>query len=242
MSKKVWIIFIAVVVIVFGAMIYFSGQSRLDVSGIDQSKPISASDLNGQIGDHVFGNKDSKVVLVEYGDFQCPGCGSAYPQIKVLTEKYEDEIAFVFRNFPLTTIHPNARVAAAAAEAAGKQDAYWKMHDLIFTNQSAWSDLAVNERTDFFENLANQLGLDLDKFRQDLVSESISQKIAFDLALGKQAGATSTPTFYLNGENVPQETWGDNEALEKAIRDLLTENGVDLPSEDADEEPAESAE
>src|SRR4051812_16240717 len=118
MSGKGWIIFGAICVVLFGGLVFWSGRDRVDVSSVDTNKIQPASSDSGNIGDHVFGNKDAKVVLMEYGDFQCPGCGSAHPTVKALSEKYKDQLAFVFRNFPLTSIHPNARAAAAAVETA----------------------------------------------------------------------------------------------------------------------------
>jgi protein-disulfide isomerase len=115
MSKKAWIVFVVIVVVLLGGLVYLSSRNKIDVSNVDVTTIQPASAASGNIADHVFGNSDSKVKLVEYGDFQCPGCGSVYPTLKTLSEKYQGQIAFIFRNFPLTTIHPNARAAAAAA-------------------------------------------------------------------------------------------------------------------------------
>src|SRR6478735_792882 len=104
MSTKAWIIFAAACVVLFGGLIIWSSSDNIDVSNVDANKIQPASENSGNIGDHVFGKKDSKVILFEYGDFQCPGCGAAYPTLKAVSEKYEKQLAFVFRNFPLTTI------------------------------------------------------------------------------------------------------------------------------------------
>lgn len=229
MTTKAWIIFAAVVVVLFGGLIYFSNQNRLDVSDINNAVTQQANERNGEIADHVFGKADSKVVFVEYGDFQCPGCGSAFPRIKTLTEKYEGQIAFVFRNFPITTIHPNARLAAATAEAAGLQGKYWEMHTLLYENQKAWESLGVNERGPYFESLARQLELDIAKYSSDLASDKVSQKIAFDLAVGKKAGVSGTPAFYLNGKAIEQDVWADDAKLEAAIVDELKRQGIEPP-------------
>jgi len=204
MSKVAWIIFSAVIVIILGGLVVYSRISNppVEVGSTDANSIIAASAENGQIADHVFGNPDSKVVFVEYGDFQCPSCGGAFKPIKEATEEYKDKVAFIFRNFPLTSIHPNARVAAAAAEAAGLQGKYWEMHDLLYTEQSTWSSLNGDQRTDVFVNFAGSLGLDKEKFKVALASTEVNRKILFDQAIGKKANVDATPTMYLNGEKL----------------------------------------
>jgi protein-disulfide isomerase len=229
LSKKTWIIFVAVCVVVLGGLIYLSGKNKIDVSNVDISKVQPANEQSGQIADHVFGKADSKVMLVEYGDYQCPGCGSAYPTLKALSEKYKDQMAFVFRNFPLTTIHPNARAAAATAEAAGLQGKFWEMHDRLYESQSQWQNLSGNERTDFFTGYASDLGLNVDTFKTDLSGANVNQKISFDQAVGKKAKVSATPTIYLNGKQINQDTWGDQAKFDKAIEDELKAKGVALP-------------
>lgn len=211
MSKKAWIIFIVIVVGAFGGLIAYSRfvSPSIDVSDIDTSAIQSAQDMNGTIGDHVLGNAESKVVLIEYGDFQCPSCAGAHPTVKEVMSEYEDRVAFVFRNFPLSTIHPNARAAAAAAEAAGLQGKYWEMFDLLFTNQTAWGSLDATARTQAFTGYAAQLSLDAERFASDLASSNVNKKISFDQALAKKLGVSSTPTFYLNGEPLDSETAGN---------------------------------
>ena len=211
MSKVTWIIFGAIIVLVLGGLVIYSRSTNpaLDVKTVDTNVFTTASDQNGQIADHVFGNKDAKVVLVEYGDFQCPSCGGAYAQVKAATEQYKDKVAFVFRNFPLTTIHPNARAAAAVAEAAGLQGKYWEMHDQLYEAQTDWQDLSPEKRTDVFTGYATSLGLDKEKFLTDLASKAVNSKISFDQALGNKVNVDSTPTFYLNGEKLSSTDSGE---------------------------------
>lgn len=249
MSKKAWIIFVAVVVVLFGGAVYLSNKDKvsIDTSHIDTTKVVSASAQSGNIGDHVFGQPNSKVVLVQYGDFQCPGCGAAYPNIKQLITKYQGQITFIFRNFPLTTLHPNALAAAGVAEAAGLQGKYWQMHDALYENQNNWNTLSVDQRTQYFESLATQLGLNLTKFRTDVASAAVSQKIAFDQQLGNKDGVQGTPTFILNGKTLNQYVlngkivdpntagaspiWGSEQALDTlVIQPALKEAGIPLPS------------
>lgn len=230
MSKKAWIIFAAICIVLLGALIYFSGRNKVDVSNVDANKIQGASEQSGNIADHVFGKADSKVVLIEYGDYQCPGCGAAYPNVKQVSEKYKDQVAFVFRNFPLTSLHPNARAAAAAAEAAGVEGKFWEMHNMLYEGQSKWENLNASERTDFFKGYAKDLGLNVTTFATDLASERINQKISYDQAVGKKINVNATPTFYLNGQTVEQDTWANASNLDKAVADQLKANNIALPA------------
>lgn len=232
MSKKTWIIFVVVVIGLLTALVISSRNAspQIDVSSINENSIQPALKVNGNIADHVFGKADSKVLLVEYGDFQCPGCGSAYPRIKAITESYQDQLGFVFRNFPLTSIHPNAMAAAAAAEAAGLQGKYWEMHDSIYQNQSEWENLAGTDRTNMFVSYAKTLGLDEAKFKTDIASDSINQKISFDEAIAQKINVDATPTFYLNGVKLTSDVWGDDAKLKSAIDNELTKAGITPPS------------
>lgn len=208
MSKAAWIIFGSAIILIIGALVVYSrlNSPSTDVSSLNNNSIMAASDQNGQIGDHTFGKTDSKVILIEYGDFQCPSCGGAHPQIKEISETYKDKILFIFRNFPLTTIHPNARAASAAVEAGGLQGKYWEMHNLIFESQDQWNTLVGSARTDKFVSYAESLGLDKAKFLTDIAATGVNQKISFDQALGKKAAVDATPTFFLNGNKVETET------------------------------------
>ncbi len=209
MSKTAWIIFAVLCVGLIGGLVYMNTQNRVDVSDVNITEIQPASEQSGDIADHVYGNPEAAVTIIEYGDFQCPGCGDAFPVLQQVKNTYEDDIAFVYRNFPLSTIHPNARAAAAAAEAAGLQDAYWEMHDQLFANQDAWSSLGGSERTDVFAGYAEGLGLDRDQFLSNIESPEIAAKINFDAELGKKAGVTGTPGIFVNGEKVDQYYAGD---------------------------------
>jgi protein-disulfide isomerase len=207
MSKVAWIIFTVIIVALVGGLVAYSRISTpsTDVGSINSNSVLAANEQNGQIGDQVYGNKDSTVIFVEYGDFQCPSCAAVSPQIKKALDAYKDRVAFVYRNFPLTTIHPNARLAAAAAEAAGLQGKYWEMHDLLYEEQAAWRDVTGDDRTNVFVNFASQLELDTGKFTSDLGSSEINRKISFDQALGKKVGVSATPSFFLNGTALTSE-------------------------------------
>ena len=233
MNKIKWIIFVILTLGVFGMLIIFSGSSKIDIEKFDINAIQTANDQNGNIADHVYGNIDSTVTLIDYGDFQCPACASVHPKIKEVVEQYKDQIRYVFRNFPLTSIHPNAKASAGTAEAAGLQGKYWEMYNKIYENQSDWNNLSGSERTSFFENYAKDLGLDLDKFRSDLLSAptTINKKIDYDTALGKKAGIEGTPTFYLNGKKLDSEVWGDVTKLKEAINIELIKANIELPNQ-----------
>jgi protein-disulfide isomerase len=208
MNKVGWIIFSVVVVGLLGGLIIWTRVTNpsVDVSNINSNQVLAATAESGNIADHVDGKADSKVILVEYGDYQCPSCGGAYPNVNTLMDEYGDRIALVFRNFPLTSIHPNAKAAAAAAESAGLQGKYWEMHNILYENQNSWSSLDTSKRTDAFVAYADRLDIDVEKFKTDLSSDSINSKITFDMELGKAQNASATPTFFLNGEKLDETT------------------------------------
>lgn len=241
MNRTRWIVFGAVC---FAALLWLVVAARKDAINVSNVDPFILQ-TEGAWTDNVYGNKNAKVTLYEYGDFQCSGCGSAYPVVSQVKEKYKDQIAFVFRHFPLTNSHPNALAAATVAEAAGEQGKFWEMHDLLFENQNAWKNSSAQNRTQIFEGYAGQLGLNMDKFRNDLQNESVNEKISFDRAIGKKLNVNSTPTFFLNGKQLQVTDWNQEGALEKKITDALKAEGVTLPTETAEtvlpqEEPTDT--
>jgi protein-disulfide isomerase len=143
--------------------------------------------------DHVTGPANAPVTLVEYGDFECPSCRKAWPMVKELQRRLGDKLRFVFRNFPLTKLHPNAQHAAEAAEAAAAQGAFWQMHDRLFERQFALED------DNLFE-YATELGLDADRIRAALGGGTYRARIKEDVLSGLKSGVNGTPTFFINGE------------------------------------------
>jgi protein-disulfide isomerase len=142
--------------------------------------------------DHAQGAAGAPLTLVEYGDYQCPYCGAAYPAIKRLQKEVGKKLRFVFRNFPLTQSHPYALIAAAAAEAAALQGKFWEMHDLIYENQAYLEP-------EILPALAEKLGLDVMKFATDIKSEGVAHRIKEDRKSGIVSGVNGTPSFYING-------------------------------------------
>lgn len=143
--------------------------------------------------DHTLGDPNASLTLLEYGDYECPYCGRAHPEVKRLLAEVGDRVLFAFRNFPLSEIHPHAKAAAAAAEAAARQGMFWEMHDMILENQK---DLR-NENLIAF---ADSLGLDLAQFARDMESPELSELIREDFMRGVRSGVNGTPTFFVNGQ------------------------------------------
>lgn len=237
MTRSRWIIFALICIVTIGGLILLSKKDSVDVTNTDPSKAVSETETS--IGDHVYGNKASQVVLIEYGDFQCPGCGGAFPQLKTLKEDYKEQIGFIFRNFPLTAIHPNALAAATAAEAAGLQGKFWEMHDKLYETQNAWSNIEAAKRTDAFVGYAEDIGLDTEKFKNDLSDPKIVAKISRDRALGNKLGVDSTPTLYLGTEKLTDEEVSDlirgtGEKLRNKIDAKLKAAGIEAPKRSAE--------
>jgi protein-disulfide isomerase len=142
--------------------------------------------------DHIQGPADAAVTLVEYGDYECPYCGAAYPIVKELQARMGDRLRFVFRNFPITTSHPHAEQAAEAAEAASAQGRFWEMHDLLYENQRRLRDQDLH-------SYAEQLGLDVEQFDKDLAGHVHAPRVREDFMSGVRSGVNGTPSFYVNG-------------------------------------------
>jgi protein-disulfide isomerase len=142
--------------------------------------------------DHIQGSADAPVTLVEYGDYECPYCGAAYPIVKEVQARMGDRLRFVFRNFPITTSHPHAEQAAEAAEAAAAQDRFWEMHDALYENQKRLRD-------EDLRSYAEELGLDIERFAGELGEHVHEARVHEDFLSGVRSGVNGTPTFYLNG-------------------------------------------
>jgi protein-disulfide isomerase len=160
--------------------------------------------------DHRTGDQQGKVVLVEYGDYQCPHCGIAHPLLKRLLKEFNQGLLFVFRNFPLQEAHPEAMISAQAAEAAALQNKFWEMHDIIFEHQDTLSPQSLLQH-------AKKLHLSIDRFSEDLSSKPVVSKVETDFEGGIRSGVNGTPTFFVNGMIL--ETYDASyESLEDAVR------------------------
>jgi protein-disulfide isomerase len=160
--------------------------------GAATSQIVDLSDDIDPRRDHIRGRPDAPVTLLEYGDFECPYCGTAEPTIHELLRRFADEVRFVFRHLPLNDVHSSAQIAAEGAEAAAAQDAFWEMYDLLLAHQE---DLAPRDLIGY----AAQLGLDVDRFRDDLRQRRHAARVAEDVASADASGVSGTPTFFING-------------------------------------------
>jgi protein-disulfide isomerase len=167
--------------------------------------------------DHAIGRPDAPITLVEFGDFECPYCGRAYSIVKEVQSRFGDQLRFMFRNFPLTQIHPHAEHAAEAAEAAGAQGAFWEMHDVLFEHQNALEDVQL-------AGYASLLGLDVERVERELADEFYASNIRQHFVSGVRSGVNGTPTFFINGIR-HDDAWdlaGLTAAIDRALRRVVT--------------------
>ncbi len=149
-----------------------------------------------QANEHIKGDlKKAKVVVVEYSDFQCPFCGQHHPSLQQMVKDYGDQVVWVMRNFPLTSIHPNAEPAANAAECASEQGKFWEFGDTLMANQTSLSD-------DYYKTVAGNLKLNMTKFNNCYSSKKYQSVIDADAASGQTAGVNGTPATFINGQLV----------------------------------------
>jgi protein-disulfide isomerase len=154
-------------------------------SGVTLTVPVGERD-------HVRGPADAPITLVEYGDFECPFCGMAYPTVKELGRRLGDRLRIVFRHFPLRDQHPHAQQAAEAAEAAAAQGKFWELHNRLFEHQEALDDADLVQ-------YAADLGLDTEQFRRELSEQRYRDEVQQDVLSGLRSGVRGTPTFFING-------------------------------------------
>ncbi len=160
--------------------------------------------------DHIEGPVNATLTLVEYGDYQCPYCGAAYPEVKKVQKELGSELRFVFRNFPLTNIHEHAMNAAETAEAASAQGKFWPMHDFLYEHQGTLGDPSVAL------SYAKKLGLDTQQFEREIAQHAYQKRVKDDFMSGVRSGVNGTPTFYVNGVR------HDEDANAKALIEALS--------------------
>lgn len=201
---------ISVGILLFGALFAFWKMSSSDAPQTSSSAPSTTAStvasmdvLTVQADDWVKGDKDAPVTLIEYLDFECEACGAYYPLVKRLSEEYGDRVAFISRYFPLPG-HKNSMTAALAVEAAGKQEKYWEMYDLLFEEQEKWGNRTSPDRK-IFERYAEQLGLDMERFKQDVDSKEVKDRVTRDRDAGNRLKVNATPTFFLNGKKIENQ-------------------------------------
>jgi protein-disulfide isomerase len=186
----------AIVLVMAGAIFGIIQLAKLPA---DNGAPVSVAAIAEN--DWVKGNREAKVILIEYSDFQCPACAAYYPLVKQLAQEFADDAAFVYRHFPLG-IFPNSRIAGQAAESAGRQGKFWEMHSMIFDGQREWSNQNRGQAEEIFTSYAERLNLDVEQFKNDFNSQEAKDKINSDHRSGLKARVNATPTFFLNGERI----------------------------------------
>jgi protein-disulfide isomerase len=160
--------------------------------------------------DHASGLEDAPVTLVEYGDFECPYCGRAYPIVKAVQREVGDRLRLVYRHFPLTQIHPHAQHAAEMAEAAAEHGKFWEMHDLLFENQDALGD-------EDLVGYAEQLGIDPRWAASVLAEQTFTERVRATFVGGLRSGVNGTPTFFINGVRDDSGSWTDPTAFVQTL-------------------------
>jgi protein-disulfide isomerase len=163
--------------------------------------------------DHIRGSVNAPVVIVEYGDYECPYTGMAYPIVKEIMRRFGDKVQVAFRNFPLNEIHPHAQHAAEAAEAAAAQDKFWQMHDYLFEHQKALGDSHLLQ-------YAEKVGLDINKFKKEMSEHIYASLIDESLKSGIDSGVEGTPTFFVNGKRY-ENSW-DLDTFSNVLQKILT--------------------
>lgn len=157
------------------------------------------------------------VQLVEFGDYQCPSCSAAHPVVQKLLSEYNGKVTFIFRNFPLETIHKNAMLAAKYAEAAAKQNKFWQMHDKLYESQSEWSEQV--DPSGKFAEYASTLGINASQLKTDATAAAVTALIQRDMQDGNTVGITGTPTFYVAGKQVASNDYNSlKAAIDAALR------------------------
>ena len=168
--------------------------------------------------DHASGDPHAPVTLVEYGDYECPHCGHAYPIVKSIQHRLGKKLRFVFRNFPLAESHPHARHAAEAAEAAADQGRFWEMHDLLYENQDRLED-------EDLVGYAKQLKLDAQRVASALEDGTYTARVREDFRGGVRSGVNGTPTFFVNGRRY-DGAWPDEDGFVRALERVAKESAV----------------
>jgi protein-disulfide isomerase len=245
--KQIIVIIVAVVGIVGAAVLLGGGDEE----------------AAGAPSNNFFGQESAEVVVTEYADFECPACAQFTPIVDQVKEQFADQVRFEFRHFPLVSIHPNAIAAHRAAEAAGQQGKFWEMHSVLFERQNAWraqssgaGGFTNTNAAETFRGYAVELGLDMEQYDADVPSSETIGTINADIALGRENGVESTPTFFINGEQIIDSSQvasveGFSALIEEALAgatdgDQSSETGTDqedsTQSEEAtrpDDEPVE---
>ena len=194
------------------------------IKSLDTNKYIAADSRNGDMGDNYEGNKDAKVIISEYADYQCPFCSTVFPYLSDVVKEYDGQVGLVFRSYILS-YHQNGTAAASAANAAALQG-YWEPYaKKLFKEQSNWESLVATDRDkhfrEYFVEVTEGKG-DTEKFLKDMNSDAVKQKIKADMAISKRLGVNETPTIYINGKTFELPSAKEKEFKEK-LREAINQ-------------------
>jgi protein-disulfide isomerase len=199
------IIILLVLGIAVGATLFMKRSATAPTANANDAAPppAMASAPPGAQPPHTLGSANAPVKLEEFGDFECPPCGLVHPILVKMHQEFGDRLQITFREFPLVPTHQHALSAASAAEAAGLQGKFWEMHDMLYENQKTWHD-AFDVRP-IFEDYAKRIGLNVERFKEDINGQLVGQRISLDGIRGHTLNVKGTPTVFINGKEVPFE-------------------------------------
>ena len=213
--------FIIIVVVLLGGLAaawLFMRSSR--PGGPANNTSAAGNEASGADPPHIRGNPNAPVTLEEFGDFECPTCGTYSVELKKIEGEFGDRLRVIFREYPLyPTPHKHALIAAQAAEAAGLHGRFWEMHDKLYENQKAWAE--ATDVMPLFIDYAKQIGLDPDRFARDLSGEVVAARIFQDGRRAHALSVTVTPTFFINNKEAKGDAWkpeGVREMINQAVR------------------------
>jgi len=213
---------ILIVLIVAAAAGWVALRSSRNQGNTSEPTPDPAKEVKGAEPPHVRGDAAAPVTLEEFGDFQCPSCGSYEPELKKMEAEFGDKMKVIFRELPLLPMHEHALMAAQAAEAAGVQGKFWEMHDLLYENQTKWTE--QKDLVPVFVDYAKQIGVNPDQFMKDLSGEIVAQRIFQDGKRAHAFGLKGTPSFFVNGKEAKDDNWRPD-GLRQMIKDAIAASG-----------------
>jgi protein-disulfide isomerase len=205
-----------------GTSLFFWKQRTAQIkTASTEESPVRLGRKPGVEPAHIRGSSNAQVQIEEFGDFQCPSCAALSPALNQAEQKYHGKLYVVFRQFPLAD-HKNAEAAARATEAAGLQDRFWEMHDLLYGSQLVWTRAA--DPREFFNQFAKSIGLDVERFKRDIESEQVKVRIIADQQRAASLGVNRTPAIFISGERLPDSSLNQNALLE-AIETAVNQKG-----------------
>ena len=221
MKRLPFIIILVVLAAAVGGAWYLkrSATPSVPAQALASASPQANAPTSSEPGaepPHTLGPANAPAKLEEFGDFECPPCGLLHPTLQTMEREFGDRLRITFREFPLVPTHQHALAAATAAEAAGLQGKFWEMHDMVYENQKAWHE-AFDVRP-IFEGYAKRIGLDIERYKQDLTSQIVEQRITQDGLRAHSLGVKGTPTVFLNGREIPFESLLAADKLREVIK------------------------